>query len=184
MGGGSEPMCMEMVMTFQPWSCDVQILFAGWDPKNGVQYTLSWFAIAIACIGYHALRYKIEEMEVHRAVAFQKEEAGLDGADLTENLLNSGKKQGGAAYGSTNSYEVTNDGITNQPMYYLTHSVLVALGYGLSLMLMLVAMTYNPGLFLALMVGWGVGDFIFHRKSSALRRQIATHTDRDTTACH
>ncbi len=32
----------------------------------------------------------------------------------------------------------------------------------LGLMLMLVAMTYNPSLFVALVVGYFIGDYIFH----------------------
>ncbi len=43
----------------------------------------------------------------------------------------------------------------------LLHSLVSALSYGLALMLMLVAMTYNPSLFLSLVVGYGLGDFLF-----------------------
>ena len=43
----------------------------------------------------------------------------------------------------------------------LLHGLLTATKYGLSLILMLVAMTYNPTLFIALFVGYWVGDFVF-----------------------
>lgn len=46
-------------------------------------------------------------------------------------------------------------------MLRILHAVLSGLNYGVALLLMLVAMTFNPSLFVALMFGYGVGDFIF-----------------------
>ena len=43
----------------------------------------------------------------------------------------------------------------------LLHAFLSAVGYGLALLLMLVAMTYNVGLCIALVVGYFIGDLIF-----------------------
>ena len=43
----------------------------------------------------------------------------------------------------------------------LLHSILSGLNYGMALMLMLVAMTFNPSLFLALVIGFSIGDFVF-----------------------
>jgi len=45
--------------------------------------------------------------------------------------------------------------------FRILHSILSGLNYGIALILMLIAMTYNPSLFLALIVGYSVGDFIF-----------------------
>lgn len=47
----------------------------------------------------------------------------------------------------------------------LIHAVLSGLNYGLALLLMLVAMTYNPSLFLALVVGYALGDFVFFSRT-------------------
>jgi hypothetical protein len=41
------------------------------------------------------------------------------------------------------------------------HALISGFNYGVALLLMLVAMTYNPSLFLALMFGYALGDFIF-----------------------
>ena len=46
----------------------------------------------------------------------------------------------------------------------ILHSILAGLNYGLALLLMLVAMTYNPSLLIALIVGYAIGDFIFFAK--------------------
>lgn len=43
----------------------------------------------------------------------------------------------------------------------LGHSLTTGLTYAVSLLLMLVAMTFNPSLFVALVVGYTAGDFIF-----------------------
>jgi len=43
----------------------------------------------------------------------------------------------------------------------ILHSGLVGLSYALSLMLMLVAMTFNSLLFVALVIGYAIGDFLF-----------------------
>ena len=46
----------------------------------------------------------------------------------------------------------------------LLHSIFSGLNYGMALMLMLVAMTFNPSLFLALVIGYSIGDFVFFVK--------------------
>lgn len=55
--------------------------------------------------------------------------------------------------------------ITLSPWRYfwfrVLHSTLSGLNYGLALLLMLIAMTYNPSLFMALIIGYAFGDFIF-----------------------
>lgn len=47
----------------------------------------------------------------------------------------------------------------------ILHALLSGLNYGVALLLMLIAMTYNPGLFLALIFGYAVGDFLFFSKT-------------------
>lgn len=49
----------------------------------------------------------------------------------------------------------------------IMHAVLGGVSYGLAMLLMLVAMTYNPGLFVALIAGYTAGDFIFFRLSGS-----------------
>jgi hypothetical protein len=49
-----------------------------------------------------------------------------------------------------------------------THAGLSGLSYLWSLLLMLVAMTYNPGLFVALVLGYALGDFLFFGRTVGL----------------
>lgn len=49
-----------------------------------------------------------------------------------------------------------------------THAALSGLSYLWSLLLMLVAMTYNPGLFVALVLGYALGDFLFFGRTVGL----------------
>lgn len=56
-------------------------------------------------------------------------------------------------------------GLIQSNKWRLLHAFISAIQYGLSLMLMLVAMTYNPSLFVALITGYFVGDFLFYSPS-------------------
>ena len=57
--------------------------------------------------------------------------------------------------------------LQNERILRLLHAILGGMSYGLAMLLMLVAMTYNPSLFLALVIGYTVGDFIFFRLSGS-----------------
>lgn len=50
----------------------------------------------------------------------------------------------------------------------VTHALLSGLSYCLALLLMLAAMTYNPGIFVALVVGYAVGDYLFYARIAAV----------------
>lgn len=57
--------------------------------------------------------------------------------------------------------------LKNERIYRILHAILGGVSYGLAMLLMLVAMTYNPSLFLALILGYAVGDYIFFRLSGS-----------------
>jgi len=62
----------------------------------------------------------------------------------------------------------------------ISHAALGAVQYALSLLLMLVVMTYNNGLFVALIVGYFVGELIFptvFTSHKALGGQASCHHD-------
>lgn len=46
----------------------------------------------------------------------------------------------------------------------LMHAIFSSMNYFVALILMLIAMTYNPGLLLALVFGYAIGDFLFFTK--------------------
>jgi len=194
---------MMMVMTFTNWSdYQLKILFDGWDVTTRGQFALSWFAIMGAGVAYHYLRYKVEVLEAHQQ---SREREALRGAHTTnplmDGLMDSSKGERGV-YGSaagaagstaeiaTSTGPVSPGGsislsLSSTTKYYLLHAATVSLCYGLSLMLMLVAMTYNPALFVALMVGWASGDFLFHRRTMMLRRVHGFQSGEEVmTSCH
>jgi hypothetical protein len=57
----------------------------------------------------------------------------------------------------------------------LLHSVLSGFNYGLALLLMLIAMTYNPSLLIALIVGYIIGDFIFFARMRPQSSSVDCH---------
>ncbi len=59
-------------------------------------------------------------------------------------------------------------------MVKIIHGILTATKYGLSLMLMFLAMTLNPSLFLALFVGHFCGDYLFGDMNLDIHMNCAT----------
>ena len=51
--------------------------------------------------------------------------------------------------------------INNNIQYKIIVSIIRTINHCLSYFLMLIAMTYNSWLFLSIIVGFGIGDFIF-----------------------
>ena len=51
-------------------------------------------------------------------------------------------------------------------LWLVLYSTSSGINYGLTLMLMLVSMTYNPVLFVSLMIGYGIGEGIFSYNES------------------
>ena len=66
-------------------------------------------------------------------------------------------------------------GPSNFFLLRLLHSVLSGYNYGVALVLMLIAMTFNPSLFLALVIGYALGDFIFYAKMKPQSSSIDCH---------
>ena len=62
------------------------------------------------------------------------------------------------------------------------HSVLAGVSYCLALLLMLVAMTYNSSLFMALVIGYAVGDFVFFARIAALHALANANTNAGTNS--
>jgi hypothetical protein len=165
-GGMSMPM---MSMTFSSWSTyKLQIIFSSWDVKTQGQFALSCFAVILAPIVYFALKHYIYILE-DKMGGFKKvrvttsdytklheQNAALE---VTARELEEGNG------GGKNWVNAANLNMTMFQMKVL-HAFLSALNYGMALMLMLVSMTYNPTLFVMLLIGYGIGDFFFFTRSS------------------
>jgi len=130
-------MNMEMTMTFQDWDeYKVTILWDSWEVKEKWQYALSWFAIVFAAAFFHIFRWAMEHVKKEM---FKKQYSKLDSSLLSNDIP-----------------------VANPPLQWrIAHALLAGASYGYALMLMLVAMTYNPGLLCALMTGYAIGDFFF-----------------------
>ena len=101
-----------------------------------------------ATIFYHYIRYLIAQVDAQ----MEKESFRNIANSPEEAIFLRGKN---STFSSTAIH-------SNAGQLRLLHAFLSAVNYGLALMLMLVAMTYNPSLFVALVVGYGLGDYMFH----------------------
>eukprot|EP01031_Cornospumella_fuschlensis_P039637 gene39637-48255_t len=135
-----------MPMTFGQWSdYKLKLLFESWDIKEKWQFALSWFAVVLAVVVYHGLRYCIGEIELWMSDWRRRSYGTSSSSSYGTSLL---KKEEKVLFVSSSNPKA------NHIRLRLLHAFLSALQYGMALMLMLVAMTYNPSLFLALVVGY------------------------------
>ena len=75
-------------------------------------------------------------------------------------------------------YKKSSGGGTNNIMHLRSvHSLIGTMHYGLSLLLMLVAMTFNSALFVALITGYFIGDLLFYHLNPSV-------FDSDGASCH
>jgi hypothetical protein len=157
---------MSMVMTFGKWEdYQLKMVFNSWDIQTKTQYFFSWVFVVLAVIAWHGLKYlqtTIVEENMKNVILNSKIMSHDDG-DFTNT-----NPQIQATKSSSGSNFLLPEGKwsgSSRKLWILrlTHSLLSALMYGLALMLMLVSMTYNCGLFLALLVGYFAGDLIFYK---------------------
>lgn len=155
-----------MVMTFGKWEdYRLKLIFNSWDVQTKTQYFFTWVFVVLAVIAWHGLKHLQTTLveENMKSVIQNSKVMSHDDSDFVNNnpqieatKLNSGSNfllpEGKASLNSRKFW-----------ILRLTHSLLSALMYGLALMLMLVAMTYNCGLFFALLVGYFAGDLIFFK---------------------
>lgn len=120
--------------TFTSWSTyQLKLLFDSWNITEGWQFALTWFAVVISVVIYHFMEY------------FR---VTLQHAMLT--LL-------------SNLQDEQADKILRPHgwlLLKLIYGCVVACNYALSLMFVLIATTFNPSLFLALIVGYLIGGYI------------------------
>lgn len=121
--------------------------------------------MVFAAAAFHGIRYRLTVLELNMT----KKLCVGDGLQLSHNNIQEAKlpKEDShlipdrAIHGNA-----IHDNFDRRQILYLRiqHAGLSALSYCWSLLLMLVAMTYNPALFVALLIGYAVGDFIFFSK--------------------
>jgi hypothetical protein len=165
-GGGG---MMMMVMTFGSWSdYQLKLLFEGWDITTKGQFALSWFAVVAATAAYQGIKFWLITYETKMLHRLSKRSSSGNSTEEGRKLEveSSVFANGGSlADALVDSSSAINLSLKER----VVHAVVSAINYGFALLLMLVAMTYNPSLFLALVVGYGAGDMIFYNRTFSRR---------------
>ena len=155
MAGGMDMGGMDMVMTFGDWDqYKLKFLFYTWDITTKTQFAFTWFAVIAATILYKGVNYFLILIEEDmRSVMLTGHPLKSKYEEFDEPI----NKNTGSSASLMN--KEPDSGVLQR--LRIKHAVFQGLNYGMALMLMLVAMTYNPTLFLGLMIGYGIGDYIF-----------------------
>lgn len=168
---------MTMSSTFSEWqSYRLHLLFSSWNITNPWEFALSFFAVMAAVVVYHFLEYIIEIFEKGIIENLKESNTALFNKDrvLTATVENFDESSS-----LLNYLQHRPRGWTTVKIFF---GLISAMKYGLTLMLMLVAMTMNPSLFLALFLGYLLGDFLFcdlkwNNLMGAYRSRTHSHRD-------
>lgn len=143
-----------MRTTFSDWgSYQLQLLFRGWDIQTQWQFTLTWFAILIAVACLHLVECASTSMK-HSMLQILRKRNEPKISDVGSPTSVALQPTGSRPFGWV--------------VIKMIFGIISGLRYGLSLMLMLVATSYNPSIFVALVLGFFAGDFLccdFHVNS-------------------
>ena len=175
-----------MATSFLPWATyKGTILFDFWKVETQWEFALTWFAIVGLAVIYHAIRFLIYTLEEYMYKPLSASSTTTTATAASSS--NSSSASGGASARDQEGYQQLPDDKDAEtplapdqprgppapmqtmeaaaPSHYMLlralHALASGFNYGVALLLMLVAMTYNPSLFLALMFGYALGDFIF-----------------------
>lgn len=143
---GSSDTSSSMSSTFSDWgSYQLQLLFRGWDIKTQWEFILTWFAVFLAVMCIHFIECASTSMRSSMLQIIRKR----NGQTITHE-------------GDHTALQIKPSG--SRPFGWviikLIYGTITGLRYGLSLMLMLVATSYNPSLFVALVLGFFTGDYL------------------------
>ncbi len=178
---------MSMVMTFGSWSdYQLKLLFDSWDITTKWQFALSWFAVVAATATYQGVKFWLITFE-SKILSTLSKRAGSGSGDDMEVISKVEVEFAGAGAGAgagggnvfSNGGNLVDKLLENSSTMSISfklrvvHAFVSAVNYGFALMLMLVAMTYNCSLFLALMVGYFLGDMIFYNRTFTQRASSA-----------
>ncbi|KAF1946309.1 Ctr copper transporter [Clathrospora elynae] len=152
-GMGDGPKCnMNMLFTWD--TTDLCIVFPSWHISGTGSLIFSLLAIVLLTAGYEAIREVSRRYEAHAAKAL---EGTRDESDESSSLLGPGRNAGRNAEQQTK----------------IVKAVLYAVQVFYSFFIMLLFMTYNGWVMLAVSVGAFVGYLMFSQSSST-----------KTVACH
>lgn len=145
---------MTNIGTFTDWNVmQTHLLFRSYNIQEPYQFVLTWFMVMFAVVVNYIIRH----------VLITLDRAMISALKSVKNGTPSEQKAESDAYETVHVHGM--DGVfVERPKGWQTlkliHSTIAAFNYGLSLMLMLVAMTFIPSLFLALFIGGVVGEYV------------------------
>ena len=140
-----------MDSTFSDWNTyQVQLLFSGWNVRNPWQFALTWLVVVLATMSLHYLECAYLSMKSSMVQVLTMHSAALAEADAVGVLVLEEPIGRVARATRPSRWKLTK----------LCMGLLSGMRYAMTLFLMLTAMTYNPLLFVALVVGFFLGDFV------------------------
>ncbi|KAK8874090.1 Ctr copper transporter family-domain-containing protein [Apiospora arundinis] len=157
-GGSAMPEMCNMNMLFTWDTNNLCIVFKQWHVRGNISLMFSLLAVVLFCVGYEWLRGFIRKYETEAA---QKAEAVPTGEPVTEST---------PFLGSTTEHRQVNI----EKRSHAVKTALYAIQTFYAYMLMLLFMTYNGFVMLAVAVGAGLGYYFFGQSTSAAKE----------TACH
>ncbi|CAM2699738.1 unnamed protein product [Rotaria socialis] len=158
---------MSMAMTFHGGFTE-QILFSQWNTKTAT-FIGSWIIIFLVAVLYEGLK-TIRDQLAKREARCKCEEQG----ERPSSLLRHGQQDENPNNNDLIPGVITGNARTTKrarllSLHHIIQTLLHILQMGISYLLMLVAMTFNIYLFLAVILGAGVGHFLFGwRRSSVI----------------
>ncbi|KAH9873529.1 hypothetical protein IAQ61_004153 [Plenodomus lingam] len=155
--GGDEPMCnMNMLFTWD--TTNLCIIFRGWRIDGTLSLILSLLAIVLLTAGYEAVREMSRRYEAYTQGVVEGRRSG-DVRDITgesSSLLGPGRNAGKA-----------------EQQHKIVKAALYAVQVFYSFFVMLLFMTYNGWIMLAVAAGAFVGYLMFSQSSST--KSVACH---------
>lgn len=158
----------EMRMYFHTGFVDY-VLFYGWVPRNAVQYAFTWIAIAVAGVLLEFIKFIRARLEKHWLRRHPGYVLAVNSSEEEQNHSLHIKHSSSSS--SSSEYPPWDFRVD------LPRSILAAFELIWSYALMLVAMTFNVGLFFAVIFGCFVGTLIFGRF-------LVTLPKPKTVSCH
>ncbi|UJR15592.1 hypothetical protein I4U23_002528 [Adineta vaga] len=165
---GSHMKHMMMTMTFHGGYSE-QILFDQWNTKTVGAFVGSWFVIFFVAVLYEGLKTVRDHLAKREILRHSSDE---------DNRRSPLVRQHDQQYDRSNNNDLlpnvrTVDNRTKRARllstYHIIQTLLHILQMGISYLLMLIAMTFNVYLFLAVILGAGLGHFLFGwRRSSVI----------------
>jgi copper transporter 1 len=162
-GHGSHAKDMMMMMTFHGGFKE-QILFDQWSTQTVAAFIGSWFLIFFVAVLYEGLKTVRDHLAKREARRHYAEKHNPQSALVSQHE----NPNNDEILPSIRTENARNKRARLLSSHHLIQTVLHILQMGISYLLMLIAMTFNIYLFLAIILGAGLGHFLFGWRRSSI----------------